>query len=184
MSADHPDDKYDDEAPPRRRRSMRDEDYDRDEADDLANDYDDYAGDSREWALSKVRAPALLMLIGGIISIIGAFAIVAIGIYLILNPPQAGEEFVGYVYGGIGVLCVPYFGVLTYGAVRMKSLRNHQLAMASAILSISSILCLGVCAFAVTPIGIWALIVLLDPEVKREFKRVQRELSYGDEPRS
>jgi len=199
VSTDLPDDSHEDEdkAPRRRRKAWRDEDdFHRDKRDDVTDDYDEYLGDKRELALSKVRAPAWLMIIGGIIFSLGGIATVVGGIIMSLNAPQNGDEIFGYVVIGFGVLSIPLFTVLTVGAFRMKSLRSYFLAITSSILSIMSIFIVcfcglfGVFGLLMVPVGVWSLVVLLDAEVVREFKRVERgasnhrERDDDDEPRT
>jgi hypothetical protein len=57
--------------------------------------------------------------------------------------------------------------VVIYGALQMKNLKNYPLAMAASIIAmipyVSPCCCVGL------PIGIWALVVLLKPEVKSAF---------------
>jgi hypothetical protein len=57
-------------------------------------------------------------------------------------------------------------GTLLYGALQMKKLGNYILAMVAAIIAI--VPC-NYCCCASIPIGIWALVVLLKPEVKAAF---------------
>ncbi len=58
-------------------------------------------------------------------------------------------------------------GVVIYGAIQMKNLRNYRAAMTAAI--ISMIPMLGPCCILGIPFGIWALIVLMQPDVKAHF---------------
>ena len=183
MSADHPDDDYEDDDRPRRRRrsSRRDDEFDdrRDAGDDQADDYDDFVGDRRAMAQAKVQGPALILIIGGLISTLCAVAAVVamIVLGLSLNAPARNndERVILFVYAAFAAVAVPYFAVITLGGFRMKSLRSHSLSMTAAIMAIASIVCLGLCGLLVMPIGIWSLIVLLNPDVKREFQRVRRE---------
>jgi hypothetical protein len=58
-------------------------------------------------------------------------------------------------------------GIIFWGGMQMKALRNHSLAMAASILAI--IPCLSPCCLLGLPLGIWAAIVLAKPEVKAAF---------------
>jgi hypothetical protein len=58
--------------------------------------------------------------------------------------------------------------VVLLGTIRMEKLQSYGFAMTAAILSI--IPCTSPCCFLIgTPIGIWALWVLTDPDVKNAF---------------
>lgn len=60
-------------------------------------------------------------------------------------------------------------GIIFYGGWKMKQLENHGLAVTSSILAI--VPCTSPCCFLIgTPIGIWALVVLLKPEIKSAFR--------------
>lgn len=61
---------------------------------------------------------------------------------------------------GIGVL-------ILFAASKMKKLESHGLSIAGAI--VAMIPCISPCCILGLPIGIWALVVLLKPEVKAAF---------------
>lgn len=70
----------------------------------------------------------------------------------------------GAIYGLFALMALAVF----FGALRMKAMKNYGLSLAAAILAI--VPCSSyVCCFVVMPFGIWALIVLLKPEVKAAF---------------
>jgi hypothetical protein len=54
-----------------------------------------------------------------------------------------------------------------FGALKMRNLQSHGLALGAAIVSILP--CSGCCCLGM-PVGIWALIMLLKPEVKSQFQ--------------
>ena len=58
-------------------------------------------------------------------------------------------------------------GVIFYGGLKMKSLENHGLAVATGVLAV--IPCTSPCCLLGIPVGIWALVVLSKPEVKSAF---------------
>jgi hypothetical protein len=58
-------------------------------------------------------------------------------------------------------------GVILYGALKMRKLENHGMALTSSILAM--IPCVSPCCVIGLPIGIWALVVLTKPEVKNAF---------------
>ena len=58
--------------------------------------------------------------------------------------------------------------IIILGALKMKNLQSYGLAMAASILAM--VPCLSACCPIGLPIGIWALIVLNNPEVKAAFR--------------
>ncbi len=73
---------------------------------------------------------------------------------------------------GMGAAIYLFFAlaaVVTFvGALRMKSLKNYGLGVTSAVLAILPCTTYICCMFTM-PLGVWALVVLLKPEVKAEF---------------
>ncbi len=81
------------------------------------------------------------------------------------NPFAAmGSPVFSIIGGVIGILVS---GFIVFGALKMKKLENHGLAMATSI--IAMIPCISPCCIIGLPIGIWALVVLAKPEVKSAF---------------
>ena len=74
--------------------------------------------------------------------------------------------------GGIGavisVIGLVMAVVVFMGASKMKNAESYGFAMAAAILAM--IPCVSPCCLLGLPLGIWALIVLLKPEVKSAFQ--------------
>ena len=61
-------------------------------------------------------------------------------------------------------------GLIVFGGVQMLKQRSYGLAMAASILTMLPCLtCLGCCGVG-EGIGIWALVVLLNEDVKRSFR--------------
>jgi hypothetical protein len=58
--------------------------------------------------------------------------------------------------------------VIFMGAGKMKRLESYGFAMAVSI--IAMIPCISPCCLIGLPMGIWALVVLLDPNVKAAFR--------------
>jgi hypothetical protein len=59
-------------------------------------------------------------------------------------------------------------GLILFGALKMKRLESHGLAMAASI--VSMVPCISPCCLLGLPFGIWALTVLMKPEVKDAFQ--------------
>ena len=55
------------------------------------------------------------------------------------------------------------------GGIKMNKLESYSLAMAASIIAV--IPCFSPCCLLGIPIGIWALVVLNDPNVKSAFKQ-------------
>ena len=89
---------------------------------------------------------------------------------------EAAERFGQMMGGGIGIVLLLLFilvnAFIIFAGQKMKSLESYTLAMIGAILLIVPASC-GCCCLANLgriPIGIWALITLLDSEVKSSFR--------------
>jgi predicted Zn finger-like uncharacterized protein len=115
-----------------------------------------------------VRLPATFLLIGGIIGITGALLGVASGVIQIVANPD--DNFLGRVGAASGFLLTLAASIyVVMGANSMLQLKNHSIAKVGAILAL--IPCIGpCCAIPTLPFGIWALVVLMRPEVKAAFR--------------
>jgi len=71
---------------------------------------------------------------------------------------------IGVISGVIGLLMS---AVVLLGALKMKKLESYGFAMAASI--IAMVPCVSPCCLLGLPIGIWALVVLMKPEVKSAF---------------
>ena len=129
---------------------------------------------ARAAALDQLKGPAIgLMVTAGIGA---AFQILG----LIMNLMGAGfgamargtEGMPSMLSGGIGavfnVIGLVMAVVVFMGAMKMKNAQSFGFAMAAAI--IAMIPCIGPCCLLGLPIGIWAIVVLMKPEVKAAFQ--------------
>ncbi|MDA1053139.1 MAG: hypothetical protein O3C40_22015 [Planctomycetota bacterium] len=75
------------------------------------------------------------------------------------------------ILGGIfSLVMIAVGGLIVFGGVQMLKQRSYGLAMAASILTMLPCLtCLGCCGVG-EGIGIWALVVLLNEDVKRSFR--------------
>jgi hypothetical protein len=72
-----------------------------------------------------------------------------------------------FIGGGIGLVVSP---LIILGGVQTRNLRSYGLAVTASVLSmIPCLTCTGCCGLG-QGIGIWALVVLLKPEVKAMFR--------------
>ncbi|MBL0211425.1 MAG: hypothetical protein IPQ13_11030 [Holophagaceae bacterium] len=141
-----------------------------------------YEPDSnRAAAMERVKAPAIaLMVVAGLSVGFSLLALLANLLGTGFNAANMGryggdQQMFQVMSGAVGIimaiLWVIVDVVIFLGAMKMKALQSWGFAMASAILAI--IPCLGghpCCCFLGLPVGIWALIVLLKPEVKAAFQ--------------
>lgn len=152
---------------------------------DQEDDYDDASSDWYGRAKAKVASVAMALLIVTILSLLMCIVIVGVAVFLAVVQPNNKDEdtILGIVYGIAGVLGLAYYSVLLIGTMRLKNMTSHSWAMTAAIMSIASILCLGVCSVLQLGFGIWALVVLSDSEVKRAFQMSgegERSTDYDD----
>jgi hypothetical protein len=137
------------------------------------------AAAAREGALKAVKGPAIAL---KATAILGLFLVVLGFTWNILtlagmdlNLQQFGDpqmqQFITRLSGGLGIVqnvVGAVIGVvLLIGASRMQSLRNYQFALTASILAMLP--CISPCCVFGLPFGIWALVVLLRPEVKSQF---------------
>jgi len=137
---------------------------------------------------SKVTAPAIGLLVvailSGLFTLLGLFS-GALNEQLVKMfenadlPPDQMEQIreafaqnaagnaVGYIFLAINIAAAVLIGM---GALRMKSLQSYGLALTASILAM--VPCVGTsscCCVIGLPIGLWALIVLMDKDVKAAF---------------
>jgi len=141
-----------------------------------------YGGGSgpRDAAASRVKGPAIsLMVIAGLTFVMEILSILGnlMGISMMGSPDlsqlegvEGMEWLVPLLSGGLvlvfGVIVLAVAALIFFGAMKMKALESYGLAMTAAILSI--IPCFSICCLGI-PFGIWALVVLLNDEVKNAF---------------
>jgi hypothetical protein len=152
----------------------------RSQYDDQRDDYDDefgYGGfgDPR----AKVRAPGMAMMVIGILGIVVSIGMLALGIIVPiaqLNQQGGGAADAipfAVIFGVFGLFSLAACIVVTLGGRRMRECRNWGLALTAAILILCSLL-LSLCNVLIMPFGIWALVVLCNGEVQREFAKARR----------
>jgi hypothetical protein len=131
---------------------------------------------------ARVSGPATGLLVTGILGIVAQVVVLILNLAGIgagaaqvqVNQPgapfdasamtaiQGTAAIVGAIIGSvIGI-------VIILGANKMKNLQSYGLAMASSILAM--IPCVSPCCLLGLPIGIWAVVVLSNAEVKQAFR--------------
>lgn len=137
-----------------------------------------FGGPNRGVAASKVNGPAIGLMATagiGILLQLVSLAMNMLGTGLNManmaggsNTPDAIANMMGGTLGVIGsIMGILIGGLIIFGALKMRQLQNWGLSLAATILAM--IPCLSPCCCLGLPIGIWALVVLLDDNVKRSF---------------
>ena len=83
------------------------------------------------------------------------------------SPDAALNFFTGSAGLVFNIIGVAVGVVILVGALKMKNLQSHSWAMTSSILAM--IPCISPCCLVGLPIGIWALVVIMKPEVKSAY---------------
>lgn len=85
---------------------------------------------------------------------------------------QAGPAWAHAMSGGLGVffnvIGLIMSVVIFMGAMKMKKLESYNFALTATI--IAMVPCISPCCLVGLPIGIWALVILMKPEVKSAFQ--------------
>ena len=126
-------------------------------------------------ASRQVSGPATGLLVTGII---GAFfaglgliaSIVGMGIAPFIReeiPERYAEFWEGSIGAASSIVGIAVAAFIIFAALKMKELRQWELSLAASI--VAMIPCISPCCILGLPIGIWALVVLLRPEVKEAF---------------
>ena len=82
------------------------------------------------------------------------------------------EGLAPMMHGALGmigaVLGLAAGAFIIYGALQMQRLVNYPMALAASV--VAMVPCLSPCCCLGLPVGIWALVVLMKPEVKAAFR--------------
>ncbi len=128
--------------------------------------------------LQQVQGPAIGLVITGVLGLLlalfrmlGSLFGVGLANFRNMGDLGPGTEYARYFVGGAGVV----FGIVIlatsflviWAALQMKQLRGWTLSVVGSI--VAMVPCLGPCCIVGIPIGIWALVVLMKPEVKAAF---------------
>ncbi len=111
-----------------------------------------------------VKLPGLIMMIYGILAALCSFLPIIGGILNFLSTEDAGQ-LVGALYY---VLILGLCGVVAFAGNQMRNLKSYPLAFAAAVFCCLPFCTGGCCLLGLVP-GIWAVVVLLKPEVKSAF---------------
>jgi hypothetical protein len=128
-------------------------------------------GESR--AADRVRGPSIGLIVTAIVG--ACFSLVSLFGHLvgIAVPEYAGEQelppVVSFAVGTFAaVVGLAMAGFIAYAAVKMQRLQSYNMALVASILAM--IPCISPCCILGIPIGIWALVVLFENDVKSAFR--------------
>lgn len=123
-----------------------------------------------------VGAPAIGLIVTGIIGILFQVANILLNLLGMGMSGVAAASGDSGAVGGLmsGVLGLVYNGfaclmggLVIFGALRMKALKGYGVALTGAI--IAALPCTSPCCFLGLPLGIWAIVVLMNQDVKTSF---------------
>lgn len=132
-------------------------------------------------AREQLSVPAILLMLGGALGVLNVLASVAMQPLaerymreLAGSQPAALQEAItqalatssGVLSKVLNIVASALSGLMIYGAWQMKNLKSYPLAFTAAVLGLIP----GNCCCLTLPVGIWAIVVLLKPEVKAEFR--------------
>lgn len=126
-------------------------------------------------AARQVSGPATGLLITGILgAFFAAFGFIAgilgMGVAPFIRdelPARYAEFWEGSMGAASSIVGIAVAAFIIFAALKMKELRQWELSLAASI--VAMIPCISPCCILGLPIGIWALVVLLRPEVKQAF---------------
>jgi hypothetical protein len=130
-------------------------------------------------AREAVNVPSLLLMVFGVLGVLfGLVGLVSSGastaqVDQLLQdpnlPPEAKKAIAALLGPGtkmINLFGVAIAGLMTFGAFQMRNLKSYGLAVTACVLGMLP--CTNCCCVTL-PIGIWALTVIMRPEVKSSF---------------
>lgn len=128
-------------------------------------------------AAAQVAGPATGLMIAAVVGIVWALVMLCVhflgigmGALSSLNA-DANQRFGRFLGGGLGIIGniigLAVGGFIIWASMQMKQLRGWTLCVVASV--VAMIPCISPCCLVGLPIGIWALIVLMKPEVKSAF---------------
>ena len=129
-------------------------------------------------AQGQVAGPAIGLLIVGIFMILGQIAGIIVNLLGVgmgaVGAAGGGEDAIANLFSGVvglvfNVVWMVFGGLVIFGALKMKALQSYGLAMTAAIVAMLPCTSSWCCLLGL-PIGIWALVVLMNNDVKAAFR--------------
>jgi hypothetical protein len=155
----------------------------------------DYPGTSAAAARARVQLPAIFLIVLGLLNLLGAGFGAFMAVRSAQIPPDEVERAMeqrdpkgweqakaeGYtaekvlawfIYGGWGTAAVNLLTtlVLIWGGARMLQLRSYGLSVFASVLAALPCISASACCGLGEIVGLWAVIVLLKPEVREAFR--------------
>jgi hypothetical protein len=131
----------------------------------------------------RVKGPAVALIVvgvlGGVLGVIGLVASAMMGtIYKttgLFNAEQLSQFEQMSASSSVmnivtGLLCLAGSAFIVYGGLQMMKLRSWPIALIAAILGMIPCFSSCACLFGI-PVGIWAIVVLANSEVKQAFQQ-------------
>jgi len=115
---------------------------------------------------SKVQGPAIALIALAVIMLLVLGLSVALQVAARVGGADGGAADLAATSVGFTISGAIYI-VMLVGGIRMRQLRNYTLAVTAAVLAVLP--CSGCCIVSL-PCGIWALVVLLDANVRAAFE--------------
>lgn len=137
----------------------------------------EYSPDSVLYATNRVAGPALGLIIFGSLMLVIYLGVMVVSLFLpaIVGANNPGfQRMPNFANMQIGIqLASNAFGLalailILVGGIKMRKLENYGLSMAGAIVAVLP--CYSLCCLIGMPMGIWAIVVLCDAQVKAAFK--------------
>jgi hypothetical protein len=120
--------------------------------------------------IQRVNAPSIGLLAAGVVSGIGSLIWLVMLVFfsaLIFSDRDSQDALIGIgIWIPIVLIRLALDGLVIYGALQMRQLKSWNLSLAGAVAA--SIPCSFCCVITI-PLGIWAIVVLLNDEIKQSF---------------
>jgi hypothetical protein len=116
---------------------------------------------------AQVSLPGLLLMVVGGCYIASCFFWIFNVFFGFLSRSMGGAMLHGANDFILAVIALVLGAANILGGLKMRNLQNYNMAMIGAV---AAVLPCGCCCFAGIPVGIWALMVLMKPEVKAAFR--------------
>lgn len=135
-----------------------------------------------------IIAPAIGLLIVGLVGLAASVLLTIVSLtteYVPPNNPDAPEEFLKFLENngqalqvGLGVVGTIFSLLVILGGVCMASRKSYALSLLGASIAVINF---GGCSCLLgAPIGLWAIIVLLQPETRARMRRAKAPVSAFD----
>jgi hypothetical protein len=128
-------------------------------------------------AAGRVNAPSIVLMVVAGLAVLGQLVSIVMNVvgasmpFAIPGASRDTDRIMNMMSGTLGVvvglLMLVVYGIVIYGALKMRQLQNWTLALAASILAMLPCSC---CCIFGLPAGIWAIVVLSNAEVKAAFR--------------